>query len=526
MPFVPSHRCPGQLLTATFLLLSALSAGLLPAQEAASPPAAGDAPAAVTAAPETEASPSPPAEPVPIAEKPKIPPAPLPYILRPYDVRVLISLSRSAALPASLRERWMKDVESLLSSRFRQMWQLSLSEAVEQDWQSPQDLLELSSESATQRFLPDHLDKVFLVVVEDLGGEMVLHCREWDASTRTLSSLYVQQVYDRRNVPAEIANIVSDAFRPVVLVDIIDGETIECLVRAGEFPPRSEEVIPFQTGDFLAPFLSYLDRNKEVRMVQAIPWTYLKVEEITRSRMRLSQVSAFRSPIPASRRRVEVVALRIRPHLPATEVVVYPRGGRNNPLAGFRCEMLDRLPSDQDPVEDRLKLMTDRRGIVTVPANQEHPLQFLHVYSGAVLVARVPMVPGAEPQLAVEVPDDQARLRVEGEVELLEGELIDIIATREVLMARARAAANQSKWEDVDRFLKELQKLPTLEQFLSRVGTLQVQAVYAAQQARDRVAEGRINRLCAKIRGSAEKFLDPFRIVEFRQEMNAQRPKK
>jgi hypothetical protein len=184
------------------------------------------------------------------------------------------------------------------------------------------------------------------------------------------------------------------------------------------------------------------------------------------------------------------------------------------------------MATAEDPVEDRIKLSTDRRGVVTVPANLQHPLQYLQVYSGQALLARVPILPGVAEHLEVEVPDDRARLSVEGEVQLLDGELVDIVATREVLISRTRAYALQNRWDDVDRLLRELQALPTLEQFLTRIETMQVQAVYAAQLAKDRVAEGRIKKLCAGIKETAGKHLDPFRLTEFRQEIAALRKKK
>lgn len=217
--------------------------------------------------------------------------------------------------------------------------------------------------------------------------------------------------------------------------------------------------------------------------------------------------------------------MRIRPFLPATEIKVIPRGNPRNPLVGYRCEVLDRLPQGDDEVEDRLKLSTDRRGIVTVPVDPETPLKHLIVYSGQSVLARLPFIPGNSPRLEVEVPDDRARLTVEGEVSLLQGELIDIIATREVLMARARAAADKEQWEQVDRFLEELEKVPTQEQFLDRIETLEVQAVYAARQAKDRAAERRIQQLCSGIRNSAEQHLDPFRVRDFRNDINMLRPR-
>ena len=125
--------------------------------------------------------------------------------------------------------------------------------------------------------------------------------------------------------------------------------------------------------------------------------------------------------------------------------------------------------------------------------------------------------------MEVEVPNDRARLNVEGEVALLQSELIDIVATREVLMARTRGAAKTKNWDNVGKFLSQLQDLPTLDEFNSRIDSLQVRAVQSAKIARDRVAEIRVKRLCTGIATAAKKHLDPFRIAEFRREMDEER---
>jgi hypothetical protein len=253
------------------------------------------------------------------------------------------------------------------------------------------------------------------------------------------------------------------------------------------------------------------------------PWTYLKVDSVERSRVRFSYISTFKFPFSGTRRRVEVMAIRVKPRFESTELKIYPRKNSLNPLVGYRCEILDRLPTEEDPVEDRLKLITDRRGIVTIPSDDAAPQKYLMVYSGEALLARLPMVVGVEQVMELEVPDDRARLNIEGEVALLKGELIDIVATREVIMARARAAAEKQDWQSVDLFVRELEALPTRQSFIGRIDSLQVQAVYRAQQLKDRVQEIRVKKLCTEVSEQATKHLDPARIVDFRQRMREER---
>jgi hypothetical protein len=302
-------------------------------------------------------------------------------------------------------------------------------------------------------------------------------------------------------------------------------EQVIGLIRAGEFPPADPQAAQFQPGDLLMPVFRYSDRQRQVRSIRPIDWTFFQVQTIDRGRLELSLISAYRNALPQTRRRVQLLGIRVRPQLDSTTVVVLPRGSRQNPLAGARCELMNSNPKSNETAAEKIPLTTDRAGRLHVPADAAYTLRFLQIYSGTALLARVPIVPGMVPFLELEVPDDRARLSVEGEVELLEVKLVDIVATREVLMTRTRTAAEQNRFEDVDKFLQELRALPTFENYRAQIDTLRIQAVDAAQQAQDRVAEARIKRLCTGITELASKHLDAQRLADFEDEIRSLRLK-
>lgn len=449
------------------------------------------------------------------------PPALIPAPLRPYRVQVAVSPPAGAAVEESI----LRELRTLLAGRFGGSWEVDVTATPGAGSLSPWELQNLSPEAATVRGTELGRDKLLLVAAEDQGSARQWSCREWDEASRSLSELSRTQALDPRDRAAALADSVCGAFRPVVRLESLTENRGVFQIDAGELPPRSQEQTYFQPGDLLVPCLRHLDRNLAVRRIQPLPWTWIRVDEVDRGRLKGTVISAFGAPIPAARRRVEVVALRVRPRLSETRVLVVPRRNAENPLVGLRCEVLDQLPTKEIPDPGKLQLATDRRGEVAVPADPQHPLRYLVIYSGAAVLARVPMIPGLSPREQLEAPDDRARLNVEGETQLLQGDLIDIVATREVLMARARQAAEKQNWTELDRFLAELAALPTLEQYQLEIDTLQVQAVYEARQLRDRVMEARINKLCAGVREAAGKHLDPFRLAEFRREMQEARRK-
>jgi hypothetical protein len=183
-------------------------------------------------------------------------------------------------------------------------------------------------------------------------------------------------------------------------------------------------------------------------------------------------------------------------------------------------EVLNRVPTSEDPVDDRLQLLTDRRGSIVITADPAHPLQHVLVHSGKALLARVPLIPGLEETMTLGIPDDSARLSVEGSLSVLEGELIDAVARRSMLMARARRAAKARNWEDVAQFVEQLDSVPDYEQFRQRVASVQVPAVQSARDLGDKVAESRIKKMCSELQEAASGHLDFEQIREFRIEMD------
>ena len=445
---------------------------------------------------------------------------PTPWILRPYAVQVQVAIERHPLLDNTRQPQFLQQVHDLLRAEVHQMWDVEVVPASDEFLLAPKQLESLTGEAITESKAIGKFDKVFLTTLSQQTGLITIATREWDDSSRNLGSYHTQSTWNSHEVAPQLAANVLEAFRPFAEVETVGEDTTEFLIRGGEFFARNPEMQQFQPGEYLVPYLRYLDRERIVQKIQFLPWTFLKVEEVDRSRISASVISAFQNPIAAARRRVEIRAMRIRPHLPSTEVLIYPRGSKLNPLVGYRCEVMSRIPTEEDPVEDRLELITNRSGIVTVPADKQSPIQFLYVYSGQALLAKVPLIPGYAPRLEIEVPDDSHRLNVEGEVSLMQSQLIDLVATREVLMARARGASATKNWSDVARFINDLQALPTQMDFNTRIEAIQVGAVYEARQAKDRVAEYRIKKLCDGIRTSVEKHIDPLRIAEFRREMD------
>ena len=62
----------------------------------------------------------------------------------------------------------------------------------------------------------------------------------------------------------------------------------------------------------------------------------------------------------------------------------------------------------------------------------------LLIKHGGQLLAKLPVVPGAERRINVPLPDDEARLVAEARLAAVREDLIDVVARRNILMARTR----------------------------------------------------------------------------------------
>jgi hypothetical protein len=145
---------------------------------------------------------------------------------------------------------------------------------------------------------------------------------------------------------------------------------------------------------------------------------------------------------------------------------------------------------------------------VTVPADPIPKVRYAIVHSGTGILARVPFCPGIDPFLTVDVNDDGPRLSAEGEVSLLEADLVELVARRKVLQLRAEAASKAGKVDELRLLIAELKALPTQPQYQQRIDLSRTTAVEGAREKKDQVAEARIRKMYTTLAESAKTHLD------------------
>lgn len=518
IPSVRFHRLAAPLLFGT-LAFAALWGVRSTAQE----PMPEGSSAAPASAVEPPAQPS-PTDPAAIpttapAAKPPVP-RPLRPGLKAYDVGVYLTFADDPRFSPQLRQEVAAGIREELESRAGAFWRpLEVREADQALRIAPIR----DDRAVIERLAPElkrrTSDKIFLAAIDAVGGEFAVRVAEWDRSSASLGVWVRETVTDRRLLAANVTRLVGNTFRPLATIESVDGQTAVLELRAAELAPPDPRFLPIQEGDSLQPFLRFLTRTREVDRIQAVPWTYLLVEEVDRSRAVCRVISSFKSPLPAGRRRMELMAVGATPVYEQTTLEIAPHGNPQNPVVGARVELLDRLPTKEDTVEDRVITTTDRFGRVSVPVDPLKPLVWVYVFSGKSVLARVPIVPGLVPMMSLSVPDDAPRLMVEGELSLLEGELIDVVGRREVLMARARQIVKSNRWDEIEKLTTQVEDLPAIAEFERRADAVRIAGIQAARNHQDKIAEARIGRLVAGFLALVKEHLDPEKITAFKDEM-------
>ena len=464
----------------------------------------------------------------------KIEPRKIPY-------RVLVSLA-VATDPLTTRrsiEALRRGVATVLERTIGETWLIRVEI---NDWLFPTSVSGLDrvvAERLQSRYAATSWDRVMLVTVNRTGARFDVAGRPFNRTTGSLEFPRQQVEYDRRGLSTRIGRMVRDMFGATVDITVGGAKEVEIEVRAGEYPVSDPDSAQLKPGDLLAPFLRYRNRKtRVVERIQPLTWTYLKVAEVKRATARCEVATALRNPLQGGGRGVELMASGIDSVLSSTRLTLLPRGNLSRPLIGHRVVVLPRrltkrAASTAAPdegtregneekkrveVSEPRRLLSDRAGRVEIAVDPKMPLVWMYVMSGHSVLARVPFVPGCEIETSLMLPDDSARLGVEGHVTRLEGELIETVARRAVHMALATrsAEAEPPDWTKVDSHLRAIDDLPALRRFEVQIDGIEFPAVEAARANRDRVAVNRIHTLCRDARTLLAKHLDESKIREFK----------
>jgi len=475
--------------------------------------------------------------------------------LKPYRIRIDIAYAPESRLTPSNRKYIQQQLQQVIDRSVGEKWilsekvtrQTSSTTAIgihENNWlplASGRGLKRLQPEDILKRYPNLPFDKLFLISIELDGIGYLVSGREFDSFSQHLSPLSTRKTFAKSFLSETVFKSLRDLFSSVVSIESVNGDQVIISEQASQYLTPDPSIGTLQKNSYFIPFFRYLNRDREVKSIQFIPWTYLILEDINRKYATCLISSGLRGILGGSRRRVETFAIRVKPKYSETKLSLIPRGTSFQTSAGMKVQLSPLNPHEvrqrQNEAKKQKELkkthspqslnyitgeyLTNRSGSITLKADPQNPLIWLYVRSGKALVANVPYIPGIDREIKIQIPDDRIRLNVEGELAVLNGELIEAVASLSMKMSRIRKSAKSNDWKKVDVAIRELESDISPKQiFQEKLNVIQVTAVKEAQAQKNRSAQSRIASLCRVTSGRIERFLDPTAIIDLKTEIN------
>jgi hypothetical protein len=399
----------------------------------------------------------------------------------PYQARLWLVTEAAPQLPATLSKTLLHELPARVAATWGGVMELQAGEApVRVRCLVLKDLETLSAETIAAGADAKELeaDKIYVTAIRALAGGFVVRVRELDCHSRQVGPVVERLASTSSQLVTNLSDAIKESFAPLARIEVVEERKISARLRAGGLIVDGNTRATVEPGMVLRPIIRRNDRSGQPAKggIQAIPWSFLTVEETHDSVLECTLKSGYRSAIPARGGvRIERLALAVRPRLEATWLVLRSRNEKLKPLAGY--EVYRRVGDDNQKME--LLGQTDADGAVRVSrVDQMGGLETLVVKNGRQLLARLPIVPGYEESLTAYLIDDDGRLAAEGFVAALSSRVIDLVARREILAAQIRARIKNGKLDDAQKMLDEFRRLNTrgdltrdLDQFRQQVAT-------------------------------------------------------
>jgi hypothetical protein len=362
---------------------------------------------------------------------------------------------------------------------------------------------------AVQEVAPDFVktgDKLFLLSIRDqvVGFEMTM--RELDCRTRTWQPLVSRTVVQPAMIPYTAFDLLQEAFSPLVRIESTRGREAFARIRAGGLNTRPDSPSEIGDRDVLLPIIRHNDRLGEPdtknwkNPIEKAAWTFLTISERKGNVLQCRIVTGMRSPLEGrSSSRTAKLALRVKPRGDATTLRLTTPDDSPSPLDGYEIHAKD---PDPEATESELVGTSDWRGIIRIPRTDKL-LQLFYVRNGGRLLARLPMVPGLEPEMSATMANDDQRLQAEGFVKGMQDRVMDIVARRKLYEARFERHLKKKELDKAKELLTLFRELDSRSE-LTRQLDEQEQRITSS----DKRVQGKIDKLFSDTRQLLGKFLD------------------
>lgn len=428
----------------------------------------------------------------------------------PYRVQLHLAVDSSRNPGLLDVEQITKDLAQIVRNTLAPMWQLEIVT------HNSADAIKLQSHIDSPDNMPqENLDKLMVLTIEATPVAIQLRCREFDCFTKKATPIFERQVRQEMLVAEQSFELLCESFAPLarITVDPQDGGRVSLEFKGASLARNDADLLVAKNTVFEPLLVKFKRGSTSVAdQIIAVPWTYLCAEEITDERIWKCIVrSATRQPFGNRRRAgIEMVALALKPVLPSTKVRFYASHNRKLGLANY--EVFEKPSAN---AEYTLLDTTDANGTITVRRSGD-PIKMLVLRSDAELLAQIPVVPGAYRELEVPISDDTPRLLVQETLTAFREQLIDIVARRNILIARIRDQLKKGRRDEALKLIDELNNLPTRAKLSQTLDAVERNTNLRSENPR---VQAKIERLLADSRSLLSKYLSTREIIELELEV-------
>jgi hypothetical protein len=474
----------------------------------------------------------------------------IPLSRSPYNVRWKLGLSPAAANAIGEHDQFSIQLRELVNIETGGIWgweklELQTVPAADAGW------LERIAEQSTEPVV----DLDIQTAISLIDDAWYIHTQVIQRSIETLEKSTPVTLRDRRSLLPSIVEQAFETFRPIAAIrQVQPDETAILEVKGADLVASSHPFSSRLRCRHSTPFVRFRDNKGIIKKLQAIPWTYLtmieagdelcsanapksqQMEEIEDDPVDSEEASQPTQPVvsevdPAEfaeshfvkvriqsgikaglgakqRGRIEWLAIGCRPRLPATRIQIRTFGPASVPLRGTEVLLTAKpwQPAEGEVPATLDRRFTDRRGRLDIAQHEDGQLVWLNVLSDDLLLGRVPLLPGDQSELVLELPDDSPRLSAKGELALLKASLIEAVALRSTMLAQARKAVRENRPDDYATKSAAVRRLTGDTEFKGRLAAVRVNGLSLAKKNKDRASSVRISRLCDEMAGAIDKY--------------------
>ena len=321
-------------------------------------------------------------------------------------------------------------------------------------------------------------DKVLFVGVRAAGGGYHIEAREFDTLTRLWNVTVAAEAAQPREIGPRAFQALLRAFAPLARIESTDGKTAALRLRAAALARRDRNLPAVLPGAAFRPVLVKSDTKGALTAGsgEVVAGVYLSPTSASGSAITCRvDAGTLSAVIPDYHPHRQRLALGVSPASGSTKLTLVSRGQPSAPLEGY--DVLD---------GPDLLGRTDRRGQATVPPGKM-ALRMLTIRRGEATLAKLPIVPGLTPEMTLPVAADDGSLALEAQLAALEDNLIDLVARRQVLAARIRAAAKNRDQAGGQALLTQLRSITPADTLATQLGQTEQSLASASPEAQARL---------------------------------------